>query len=112
MPLFDSFQSAWKLQLTNEIRQMGFCTNVLLAMGHVRAKAALKQRIWDIELQEHMSQVGKYSVVTNNAFTISAYLTRTMSTMTRRAFTLVRLNVLPSKLMEGRFQQTSILDCL
>ena len=109
---FDSFQTEWKLELTKEIRQMGFSTNVLLAMGHVGAKAALKQRIWDIELQEHMSQSGKYSVVTNNAFTISSNLTSTRTTKTRRAFTLVRLNVLPSKLMEGRFQHTPISDCL
>ena len=35
-----------------------------------------------------------------------------MSTKTRRAFTLVRLNVLPSKLMKGRFQHMPISDCL
>ena len=54
--LIPSFQSEWKLQLTKEIRQMGFSTNVLLAVGHVGAKAALKQRTWDIELQEHISK--------------------------------------------------------
>ena len=112
MSLFYSFQSDWKLQLTKEIRQLGFSTNVLLAMGHVGAKAALKQRTWDIELQEHMSQSGQYSVVTNNAFTISSYLTTTMTIKTRRPFTLMRLNVLPSKYMEGRFQRIPISDCL
>ena len=90
---------------------MGFSTNVLLAMGHVGAKAALKQRTWDIELQEHISKANTVLLLIMPLQNLHN-LRSTVSAKTRRAFTLARCNVLLSKLMEGRFQHIPISDCL
>ncbi|KAJ7330057.1 hypothetical protein JRQ81_016231 [Phrynocephalus forsythii] len=110
--LTDSFQSEWKQLVVKEIHQIGFSNSILKEMGYINAKAAVKRRIWDIELQEHVSLLGNHSGVTYNEFTIPRYLTGSMPPKIIRAFTLARLNVLPSKLLDGKFQNIPLLNCL
>ena len=54
----------------------------------------VKLRVWDIELQDHVRQLGKYNFLKKSAFITSSYLASTMSSKVIRAFTLARLNVL------------------
>ena len=110
--LLDSFQSEWKKHITEEILKIGFSPSILIAMGLTDAIKAVKLRVWDIELQDHVGQLGKYNFLKKSAFITSSYLASTMSSKAIRAFTLARLNVLPSKLLEGRFRGLPASDCL
>ncbi|KAJ7344673.1 hypothetical protein JRQ81_000623, partial [Phrynocephalus forsythii] len=67
------------------------------------AKAVIKQRIWDVELQEYQSLLVSSSADRSNVFTLPFYLKSISLPKHRRALTLARLNVLPSRLLDGRF---------
>ncbi|XP_061463478.1 DNA polymerase epsilon subunit 2-like [Rhineura floridana] len=45
--------SKWKKMLIAKLQGLGFAPDTLLALGYPKAKAAIKECIWDIELQEH-----------------------------------------------------------
>ncbi|KAJ7342182.1 hypothetical protein JRQ81_009534, partial [Phrynocephalus forsythii] len=72
--------------------------------GFCNAKAAIKRRIWDVELQEHLAAHDKLSTVRNSSFRMANYLSNITIPKFRRAFTLARFNALPSRLLEGRYQ--------
>ena len=108
----DAFQSDWKSFVVKEMQQIGFSPNIFIAMGYTNTKAAVKCRICVIERQDHVSQMGTNSVVTYSAFTMSSYFSSLMSTKIIQAFTLARLNMLPSKLLDGKFQNIPFSECL
>ncbi|KAJ7332741.1 hypothetical protein JRQ81_014921, partial [Phrynocephalus forsythii] len=85
--LIDTFQSEWKKHIIAEISKLGYSPSTLIAMGLTEAMNAVKQRVWDIELQNHVAQLGKYYVL-KSAFTISPYLASLISSNARRAFWL------------------------
>ena len=77
----------------------------LLAAGYKKARATIRQQVWDVELQRHTSEMSKHLAIGDNGrgFSPARYLTKLQIPKYRRAFTLARFNVLPSALLQGRF---------
>ncbi|XP_063000374.1 uncharacterized protein LOC134410782 [Elgaria multicarinata webbii] len=102
----DNYQMKWWNIIKEKLCTYGFSTEHLLAIGLEKAKDLVKQRIWDIELQNDLSQILYiyHSPQDIQGGGPAAYLSSLTYYKYRWAFTRARYNVLPSKFTEGRYQ--------
>lgn len=106
LTLLDTYQSRWKATLLEKLKGLGIPQQTLIATGFEKARTTIRQRIWDVELQCHMSEMIKHPAIRDHGrgFSPANYLSGLQVPKYRRSFTLARFNVLPSALLQGRFE--------
>nr|XP_016847415.1 PREDICTED: uncharacterized protein LOC107982573 [Anolis carolinensis] len=104
----DNFQSTWQKEILHKLASLGLSPQILTSMGYDQAKAQIKQRITDIERQIDLSNAPSFITSGDSRGSTSPmeYLTKLEVANHQRAFTLARCHVLPSAVLEGRYQKT------
>ncbi|XP_061485692.1 uncharacterized protein LOC133386086 [Rhineura floridana] len=109
--LIDNFKSIWNNTTLNKLQYLGFSMQSIVQMGSETARVNIKQRIRDVDYQIHLEQARKYRH--NDRFFIPMpYLSNLNISKCRKAFTWVRMNVLPSAVLEGRYNKTPYAERL
>uniref|UniRef100_A0A670HL80 ribonuclease H n=1 Tax=Podarcis muralis TaxID=64176 RepID=A0A670HL80_PODMU len=108
----DAHRSRWSKVVHQKLLTCGLQAQHLLKMGLPKAKTIIDQRMKDIEQQNNLAYIKKFSAwyayLPPSHFDFRApYLSTLTIPKLRRAFTLARLNMLPSAVLEGRYQGIS-----
>lgn len=67
---------------------MGCSPSSLITWGYLKGKSEIKQKIWDTELQHHLTSIAKYHYVRNKKLELSNYVANPFIPKYRIAFTL------------------------
>lgn len=107
----DPYKSKWFKTVHQKLLTCGLHSQSLLSMGLIKAKSLIGQRLKDIERQNNLTILKKlcpwYTYFPPSHFDSPAsYLFKLTIPKYRRAFTLARWDVLPSAVLEGRYQKT------
>nr|XP_034966343.1 uncharacterized protein LOC118082652 [Zootoca vivipara] len=108
--LQDSHKSVWSKLVHQKLISCGLHPQQLLMMGHTNAKRLIGQRLKDLEQQNNLAIIKKscpwFTFFSPSQLEpLPRYLYKLTISKFRRAFTLARLDVLPSAVLEGRFQK-------
>ncbi|KAJ7324291.1 hypothetical protein JRQ81_017311 [Phrynocephalus forsythii] len=91
---------------------MGLSIDDLLVEGTTQIKTLIKQRIQDIERQRDIAQspLFRAPIKTRYVMRMANYLSQLEDPAYRRAFTLARCSVIPSRVLEGRYKKIPYED--
>ncbi|XP_061446802.1 uncharacterized protein LOC133367087 [Rhineura floridana] len=105
--LIDNFQSKWKKSLSLQLTSLGFSIPYVISLGRSKALLAITQRILDVDFQNVLSCLGPRfaSSPSLKPFTSAQFLYHLSIPRLRKAFTMAKFDVLPSALLEGRFNR-------
>ncbi|KAJ7326811.1 hypothetical protein JRQ81_016570, partial [Phrynocephalus forsythii] len=103
----DNYHSTWKRALSLKLKSYGLSMECLIQVGYEMAKLILKQHILEVERHHDLGAISNNIAIDPALITFKpanyffAHLTKNQ----HRAFTLARMNVLPSAIQEGKSQK-------
>ena len=106
----DAHESAWFKMVRLKLLSCGLHAQHLLMLFPSKAKSLIDQRLMDIEQQNNLAKTKKFCawfahLPPSHFDAPASYLHNLNIPKYRRAFTLARLDVLPSAVLEGRYQK-------
>ena len=98
--------------LENKFGYYRFSHHYLMSMSYNQAKSLIKQRILDIERQYDLNRVKAHirDIIGINGNTSMPYVSELENPESRRAFMLIRMDMLPSAILEGRYKKIPYLN--
>ena len=118
--LTDSHCSKWSQSILYKINTLGIDINLLANSGETHILQTIKRRIWDIEKQiinARANQICSPSFLGLSfpAKSMAQYFANLLNPFHRRAFMLARMNIFPSAVLAGRYQnipyEQRVCDC-
>ncbi|KAJ7344963.1 hypothetical protein JRQ81_000913 [Phrynocephalus forsythii] len=103
----DNYHPTWKRALSLKVKTYGLSMKCLIQADYEMAKQLLKQRILVVERHCDLGATSN-NILTNPAlipFKPANYFFAHLTKNQRRAFTLARMNALPSAIQEGKFHK-------
>ena len=105
--LKDNSVSPWMELWENKLGYYGFSHQYLMSISYYQAKSLVKQKILDIERQHDLRDI-----IGINRNTSMPYISELENSENRRVFMLIRMDMLPSAILDGRYKKISYLNQL